>query len=265
LKNYYFILEISIYAKEGDIKRAYRKLALLYHPDKNASPNAATIFREINEAYEVLIDPQKKLAYDQMLVGAAPVAVVSEPTSHRDPRYRPKPPGFVSTKTSQRKEMLEWMARNLPGAILLSRFTLCCSLFLFVDFCLPEKNDSQQIKDFEIIYDRQGATGVKIESVNGEQFRVKKEGIASLTKGDTITIRSSAILGVPKRVKSVNENFDSRIRVSIYGNFIFFPFIWIVTSALGAFYKKGVEFRFNLSIVNALLIIFNLIILRISF
>jgi curved DNA-binding protein CbpA len=44
LKNYYFILQISIHARDADIKRAYRRLALLYHPDRNPSMDAAEKF-----------------------------------------------------------------------------------------------------------------------------------------------------------------------------------------------------------------------------
>lgn len=266
MKNYYFILEVSVSAQQADIKRAYRKLALLYHPDRNASPNAAAIFREVNEAYEVLSDPQKKILYDQMLAGASPEVetVVTAPTAHRDPRYRPKPPGFVHNRTSQRKEMLEWMTHNLQKAIRLSQFTLCCSIFLFIDFCLPAKEEVQRIVGFETTYGRRGTSGIRIQSSGGKLFTVNRNSAIRLSAGDTIVIHSSPILSVPKRVLNQAGSFNSRIRVSIYGNFIFFPVIWILTSALGVFYEKGVEFRFNLSIVNALLIIFNLIVLGIS-
>ncbi len=267
LKNYYAILEIPFSAQQADIKRAYRKLALEYHPDRNASPNAAAIFREVNEAYEMLGDPQKKALYDQLLAGTKPEAeaVVAASSVHKDPRYRPKPPGFVHTRNSQRKEMLEWMTRNLHAAIRLSQFTLCCSLFLFVDFCLPMKSELQKIVGFETVRGLRGTQGLKIQSSGGTSFSITKSSSVPLSTGDTIVIRSSRVLGVPKRVANLEGTFNSRIRVSIYGNFVFFPAIWLLTSALGVFYKKGIEFRFNLSIVNALLIIFNFIVLMISF
>lgn len=55
-KDYYSILGISRDAKEDEIKKAYRKLALKYHPDKNSSPQAEERFKEIAEAYDVLSD-----------------------------------------------------------------------------------------------------------------------------------------------------------------------------------------------------------------
>ena len=65
-KDYYSILGIDKNASEDDIKSAYRKLAKKYHPDLNKdNPDAAEKFKEINEAYEVLGDKQKRSNYDQ--------------------------------------------------------------------------------------------------------------------------------------------------------------------------------------------------------
>ena len=64
-RDYYDVLGLSKGASEDDIKRAYRKLAKKYHPDINKSPDAETKFKEINEAYEVLSDSQKRATYDQ--------------------------------------------------------------------------------------------------------------------------------------------------------------------------------------------------------
>uniref|UniRef100_A0A8B9E4C6 J domain-containing protein n=1 Tax=Anser cygnoides TaxID=8845 RepID=A0A8B9E4C6_ANSCY len=64
-KEYYKILGIQSGANEDEIKKAYRKMALKYHPDKNKDPNAEEKFKEIAEAYDVLSDPKKRAVYDQ--------------------------------------------------------------------------------------------------------------------------------------------------------------------------------------------------------
>jgi len=64
-KDYYSVLGVSRGASDDEIKKAYRKLALKYHPDKNQSPGAEERFKEIGEAYDVLSDSRKKQIYDQ--------------------------------------------------------------------------------------------------------------------------------------------------------------------------------------------------------
>lgn len=64
-RDYYEVLGLSKGASEDEIKKAYRKLAKQYHPDVNKAPDAEAKFKEVNEAYEVLSDPQKKQTYDQ--------------------------------------------------------------------------------------------------------------------------------------------------------------------------------------------------------
>ena len=66
-KDYYAVLGVSPEATQDEIKRAYRKLALKYHPDRNpGNKEAEEKFKEINEAYQVLGDPEKRAKYDQM-------------------------------------------------------------------------------------------------------------------------------------------------------------------------------------------------------
>lgn len=64
-RDYYDVLGISKGASDDEIKKAYRKMAKKYHPDVNKEAGAEAKFKEINEAYEVLSDPQKKATYDQ--------------------------------------------------------------------------------------------------------------------------------------------------------------------------------------------------------
>lgn len=64
-RDFYEVLGVAKSAGADEIKRAYRKLALEWHPDRNKSADANDRFKEINEAYSVLSDPQKKDAYDR--------------------------------------------------------------------------------------------------------------------------------------------------------------------------------------------------------
>ena len=65
MSDYYEILGVSKGASDTEIKTAYRKQALKWHPDRNKSAGADKKFKEVNKAYEVLSDPKKKQMYDQ--------------------------------------------------------------------------------------------------------------------------------------------------------------------------------------------------------
>jgi len=65
MRDYYDILGVGKNSSKEEIKKAYRNLAKQYHPDRNKSPDAADKFKEATSAYEVLMDDQKRTAYDQ--------------------------------------------------------------------------------------------------------------------------------------------------------------------------------------------------------
>ena len=64
-RDYYEVLEVGREASEEDIRKAFRKKALEFHPDRNKDPNAPEQFKEVNEAYQVLTDPERRRQYDR--------------------------------------------------------------------------------------------------------------------------------------------------------------------------------------------------------
>ena len=65
MSEYYDLLRVSRTASEAEIKKAYRKLAMELHPDRNNEPDAEERFKEVTEAYEVLCDPEQRARYDR--------------------------------------------------------------------------------------------------------------------------------------------------------------------------------------------------------
>ena len=73
-EDYYKVLGVDRNASDQEISKAYRKLAKKYHPDLNHEPGAEEKYKQVNEAYEVLHDKQKRAQYDQF--GSAGVNVL---------------------------------------------------------------------------------------------------------------------------------------------------------------------------------------------
>ena len=66
MRDFYDILEVRRDADDTELKKAYRRLAMQYHPDRNGGhPDAEARFKEITEAYEILRDPDKRAVYDR--------------------------------------------------------------------------------------------------------------------------------------------------------------------------------------------------------
>jgi len=83
-KDHYRTLKIATNATQETVKKAYRKLVLQYHPDKNNVNVSVTLFHEVQEAYDILSDPQQRKLYDEQRYFAglstrkAPVAITME-------------------------------------------------------------------------------------------------------------------------------------------------------------------------------------------
>ncbi|KAI5999306.1 hypothetical protein F5J12DRAFT_847474 [Pisolithus orientalis] len=87
ITDYYEILEVKRDCGETEIKKAYRKLALALHPDKNGAPGADEAFKMVSKAFQVLSDPQKRAAFDQH--GSDPESRFSGMSSSMSPGFSP--------------------------------------------------------------------------------------------------------------------------------------------------------------------------------
>ena len=117
MKNYFKIMNLAETVGDEEVNKAFRQLAQQYHPDRNPSPDAQDKFKEINEAYQTLRDPQKRQQHIYDLKHETPAAqpAARAETEYRSPEYiRQNPaaraaPPRVSTMPSWLKTMLQSM------------------------------------------------------------------------------------------------------------------------------------------------------------
>ena len=100
--DYYATLEVPRNASATDIKKAYKKMALKWHPDKNpnSQDEATRRFKEISEAYEVLSDEEKRNIYDKTTRKEGPASAASSSTGNRKRKRKEPSSGSQKKPTS---------------------------------------------------------------------------------------------------------------------------------------------------------------------
>lgn len=270
MKDYYQVLRISRQATAADVKRAYRKLAVLFHPDKNSSAEALRLFQEINEAHEVLSDPLKRSNYDSMLAGGGTIAE-SAPAPppggwHRDPAYRRRQQqGYRPAKAgpSEKLLMMLHMLRFLRTA---SWVGIAWCFLLVVDYSLPWRVSREKVLPDghqPISWQHHHEPNV-IATDKAHYFPVPWEGLDHFPAGSEVDVISSRLFNILVYVEAENDAFVIDSLASIYQNLMVMPMVLLIVSVAGLWVKQGIEFRFNILIAIGIMLIFNLIFLLFS-
>lgn len=249
MKDYYAIIQVDRKASDADIKKAFRKLAVKYHPDKNPSLEAEDLFKEINEAYEVLSNPASRLDYDQRL---------GNPGFYSYADVRPQRQTYrgPSEKVMLQKSLLRY------SQLLFYFGCLWCSI-LIVDYTMPEEHIQGKVTT--------DITKNSILRVNkpkkllstdiGKDFDITPRELKHFPFDTDVHIYKSPLLSAVIRVENYNGTFVVNNLGSIYRNFSFAPIILFLGCMIGLIIKKGVEFHVNLGIVVFLLMILNIVLL----
>lgn len=251
IKNYYQLLGIDKNASAVEIKKAYRRLALQYHPDKSAFTDAHGRFTEINEAYQVLSDPHKRqqydYIYDRYILGlySPPPAQPQYRTNPTPPRPRPQTrpqsgtrpryarPRYYNAKHAalESYELPAWL--NLAGTTFLS-FCLGFTLLLFIDYFLP-----YQAKKEPVLYVAYEYSGSNVTfQIQTPTYMILSDYPAS--KHSTATIISTPLLNIVKEyiLPYKAEVVSVSPAISIYEKFLFLPLAIFVSSLIGLIKRK---------------------------
>src|SRR5450432_3488668 len=184
MKDYYQILGIGKKASADEIKRAFRKLAIVYHPDRNKSKEAESFIKEVIEAYEILEDPEQRALYDNLLTGNIQIDTSRPTRPHRDPHYRRQPPN--PNYKSEKKLMMELMQKYMPIALSVSWCTLIFSTFLAFDYGSPPENQTEVIKEFKSQLLRGESEWFVTD--RGNEFKIDIRETKKFSRGASITV-----------------------------------------------------------------------------
>jgi curved DNA-binding protein len=191
-KDYYGILGVPKNASDADIKKAYRKLAMQYHPDRNPGKEqwANEKFKEINEAYGVLGNPQKKRQYDQF----GTVANIGDIF------------GSPSTATT-----FEEMMKDFGGAGL--RFDFLDDIF--GDF-LKGRGSSFSFRSFggrpgRVVFEGRPGEGINLGEIFGQARRVRRQE----ARYELSISQKEALRGVKKILNRKGKKLEVKIPAGI--------------------------------------------------
>jgi hypothetical protein len=247
MKDYYKVLGVSPTANEHDIKRAYRKLALQYHPDKNPDPTVEQFFKEVNEAYDVLGDTSNRREYDYTRQNPfrEMVQAAAEP-QHRDPAYRRRP---SPRNQSRGATNLELMARYLPYVKWMIWTGLGLFMLLVLDYYLPVITSQETITAIRVYTGKRGSH--TIVETSGPNVKLHA---GYFTRGSKVDIQYTPIFRTVLNISDPKSGEEVGLS-GIYGPVFFLPMILFLSSSIGIFLRKNVEYAFNISIGNGLLIL----------
>lgn len=253
MKDYYAILGVSSSATEAEIKRAFRRLAVRYHPDKDPSPEATARFHEINEAYDTLGDGRKRAVYDSRRLSAYSVVVATPPPKqHRDPAYRPR---TTPTKPSGPPKSYLLMRDYLKYLNWVSKIALGFTIIFFIDYFLPTSQISDQIQQVYVKGGRADRSFVIITD-GGEEFSVDQID-RGMVQGTEVRLDVTPVYKTPLTLSNLEGTYRESVAY-MYGSHLFFPVLLFIISLLALLNKKRVEFCFNLNLTASILLIINL-------
>lgn len=260
MKNYYEILGLSTTATDHEIKYVFRRLAITYHPDKNPDPQAEAFFKEVNEAYEVLSDPQKKFLYDQLLVGAVTVQEQAQPW-HRDPAYRKRRQAGYKPPPRGPSPRMVLMESFLKYVQILSRVSFAWCFLLIVDYSLPSVISKEKVvTDVARIKQLMLRTqGDLLVTEQGHHFPINIHELKYFPHQSDLKIFQSPLLSLVIKVENELGTYQLNNLATLYRNFVFAPVLLTLLSLVALFWKKGIEFRFNLGLVMFLIFLLNIV------
>lgn len=244
MKDYYQILGVERFASEQEIKQAYRRMAMQHHPDRNDSPDANDLLVEINEAYSVLSDRDKRAGYDRkiedMYFAWTFVQAHREYTSAKEEQEAESeheqertPVDLEARLWYERLDFRDEKARKVGQMI--SKFFVAFLMLLALDFSLPYVDHQVRIEQTRL--------GKEWSNMNAEDFCYFKvedreystpstENSRSVTPGKHAILQKTPMLHTPRYLHVYAQE---SLKMWAYGTFYDYYLVLLILLGIIAF------------------------------
>jgi len=257
MKDYYKILNIDRYATEVQVKKAYRDLALKYHPDKAGATGSHQKFTEINEAYQVLSRKDHRenynFIYDYEHLNKKrrqSDTIFTETVNWRaDVRQKRswRPPFYAKGEESVD------LTPYIKSVRIISMLSFLFTFLIILDYFLPKTNFEQTVLAKLTTYKSMNTIVIATEDF---EFPLNYRYSKMIRAGDRATILLSPIFGIQYKmiVESRMDKYVFNPHYSIYNIFAFFLVILLITSYIGLYQKRNnPELIFSAGVANVFL------------
>jgi len=254
MKDYYQVLGVTRSASAQEIKRAYRRLALLYHPDKNPHPSAEQFFKEVNEAYDVLGDADKRINYD-LRSNNQYAEIFQQPQGpmHRDPAYRRR--ATAQTPRERKPTNRELIMENLPYFSWLNWAGIGLMILFAFDYSSPIQHAQERVVEIYSVEGARRSDGHEVLITStGRKIKMYNRSAIYFYHKPEVLIEYTPILHVVTEVSNIDRTYIAYVG-GIYNAVFFIPCTLFIVSILGVVFRKNPEYAFNFSVGSGVLII----------
>lgn len=264
MKDYYRILQITPNASLEEVKKAYRRLAKVYHPDVTGSGAREEVFiHDINEAYRTLSHPEKRSRYDWIRTNPE-LHEQEAPTQQVKNRYYSYP-GAATTKIPQERELVK---PYLNYTYTVSKISLVFCLLLAVDFFMPLRLRTDKVTYLTEVHsesnDRKVHEYTQLQTWKGSKAYVASEASMFFKEHPTVQVFTTRLFGKLRYIAPAKEATKRFINnQSIYGNFIFIPLLLLLTAFFGSVKRFKPELDFSFGVASGFLLLISSILLLI--